>query len=213
MGVVVPPPKGVSFSGLAAGTLSKDLRGWLIRSLADPPPRTLPVASDERASAVLLPVILRGDGATLLMVKKSDQLRRHAGQVAFPGGAIDAGETAETAALREAFEEVRLDPATVEIVGQLDDQRTYVTGYHVRPVVGLVRVPPPTFTPDPAEIDAVIELPLAEVVIAEPASWFEWTMEATPHRAPNYEIAGTFVWGASARVLENLLQRLRSSAL
>ncbi|MSP92385.1 MAG: CoA pyrophosphatase [Myxococcales bacterium] len=186
---------------------------WMRCALREPAPLSIPLHATERRSAVLLPILVRADGLRLLFVKKSEKLRRHAGQVAFPGGAVDAADaSAEAAALREAFEEVGLAPDAVELLGALDDERTYVTGYHIQPVVGLVRAPPPAWTLDAHEIEAVLEIPLAVIEAAEPVRWLQWELEGAVHRAPVFELDGTTVWGASARILWNLQVRLRQSA-
>lgn len=189
-----------------------DLPAWLAERLRDPPPRQLPIDKN-RPSAVLLPVLQRPDGPRLLMVRKSAKLQRHAGQMGFPGGALDAGETPESAALREAWEEVGLEPERVQLLGHLDDDRTYVTDYHIAPIVGWVSSPPETFRIDGFEIDAVHELDLAEVVFAEPANWLEYRVGGLVYRAPRYELSGdVVVWGASARIVHNLQRRLRADS-
>ena len=164
----------------------------------------------DRASAVLLPVVERPDGPRLVMVKKAAELRKHAGQLGFPGGGIESGETPEQAALREAWEEVGLSPDAVEILGALDDDRTYVTSYHIRPLLGWIAQPPHTWRMDPGEVQAVVELPLAEVMRIRPASWMETLIGTVPFLAPRYVFAdGTVVWGASARILERFIARVR----
>jgi 8-oxo-dGTP pyrophosphatase MutT (NUDIX family) len=111
------------------------------------------------AAAVLVPLIDRPDGITILLTKRTDHLHDHAGQVSFPGGRIDPEDrSAAAAALREAREEVGLDPDRVDLIGRLD---TYVTrtGFEVIPWVGLV-MPPVALTPDPFEVAEVFEVPL-----------------------------------------------------
>lgn len=191
-------------------TLPPDLPRWLAACLRDPPPQRTPLDGN-RASAVLLPILGGGVGPRLLMVRKSAGLRKHAGQVAFPGGALDAGETAQDAALREAWEEIGLPPQSVELVGTLDDQLTYVTGFHITPVVGWVREPPARWTLDGGEIDSVLEIGLQELIDTEPCSWLEYAAMGQIYAMPRWEWPdGRVVWGASARVLADLQRRLRS---
>jgi 8-oxo-dGTP pyrophosphatase MutT (NUDIX family) len=114
---------------------------------AERPERTL------RPAAVLIPEIAGPDGATVLRTRRSDTLARHTGQIAFPGGRHDPGETAVEAALREAFEEVALDPALVEVLGVGDAYETG-TGFLVTPVVGWLTAPPAT----EAALDEVAEV-------------------------------------------------------
>jgi 8-oxo-dGTP pyrophosphatase MutT (NUDIX family) len=118
---------------------------------AERPERTL------RPAAVLIPVIAGPEGATVLMTRRSDSLASHTGQIAFPGGRLDPGETAIEAALREAFEEVALDPALVEVLGVGDAYETG-TGFLVTPVVGWLTARPQT-TPSPDEVAEVFEVP------------------------------------------------------
>ena len=173
------------------------------------PAQTLPL-SGNKASAVLLAVVDRPTGPTLVMLKKSKDMRRHAGQIGFPGGGVEADETAQQAALREAWEEIGLSPERVEILGALDDDRTYVTNYHIRPLLAWVANPPEAWRADPVEVERVLELPLAEVVAAKPVSWLDFSILGLPFRAPRFHFAdGTVVWGASARILLRFIERLR----
>jgi 8-oxo-dGTP pyrophosphatase MutT (NUDIX family) len=159
-------------------------------------------------AAVLVPLIL-GARPGVLLTKRTQKLRRHAGQVAFPGGRIDPADADATeAALREANEEIGLDPADVEVIGRLSDYVTG-TGYLVTPIVGLL---PPglTFHPAPDEVDAVFELPLS--VLLDPAApvrrrahfrgaWREFWVWPHPEH---------YIWGATAAILVHLAQVLRA---
>ena len=162
-----------------------------------------------RAAAVLVPII-HGPAPGVLLTRRAETLSSHAGQVAFPGGRIDPGETPEQAALREAHEEIGLDAALVEITGRLPDHVTG-TGYRVTPVVGLLA---PGFVPVPAaaEVDCVFELPLR--VLLDPAApqrkharWKGRMREfwVWPHE--DY-----YIWGATAAILVNLARQLRAVA-
>ena len=186
------------------------MQSWLQHCLREPPPRALPIANDT-ASAVLVPVLQRPAGPTLLFVRKSARLKRHAGQVGFPGGRVEATDlTPEQAALREAHEEVGLPPDTVQLVGALDDERTYVTDFHIRPVVGYIAAPPAQFMVDLGELEATLEISLQELIDERPASWVEFTFMGQVWRAPRYEFSGgRVVWGATARILRGLQVRLR----
>jgi 8-oxo-dGTP pyrophosphatase MutT (NUDIX family) len=161
-----------------------------------------------RAAAVLVPIVTHRDQPTVLLTLRASHLSSHSGQVAFPGGRIEAGETPEAAALREAAEEVGLDPRIPELVGRLPDHLTG-TGYRVTPVVGLVP-PPLVLTPDPAEVAVAFEYPLATLL--DPAapqrqrSEFRGRMRefwVWPH--PDHTI-----WGATAAMLVNLARVLRA---
>jgi 8-oxo-dGTP pyrophosphatase MutT (NUDIX family) len=159
-------------------------------------------------AAVLVPLIL-GARPGVLLTRRTQKLRRHAGQVAFPGGRIDPTDADATeAALREANEEIGLDPADVEVIGRLSDYVTG-TGYLVTPIVGLL---PPglTFRPAPDEVDAVFELPLS--VLLDPdaperrrahfrGAWREFWVWPHPEH---------YIWGATAAILVHLAQVLRA---
>jgi 8-oxo-dGTP pyrophosphatase MutT (NUDIX family) len=159
------------------------------------------------AAAVLIPIVWHESGPGILLTLRSDRLSSHAGQVAFPGGRIERGETAEAAALREAAEEVGLDPRLPEIVGALPEHLTG-TGYRVTPVVAFLD-PPLSLSPEPGEVQAIFELPLATVLDpAAPAlksrevrgkmrDYWVW-----PHDTH-------LIWGATAAMLMGLARVLR----
>jgi 8-oxo-dGTP pyrophosphatase MutT (NUDIX family) len=159
-------------------------------------------------AAVLVPIIL-GPTPGVLLTKRHARLNRHAGQVSFPGGRIDPEDRdAEAAALREAQEEVALDPAQVELLGRMADYMTG-TGYRITPVIGLL---PPglTLQASPDEVEAVFELPIG--LLLDPAApqrqrhhvrgqWREYWV--WPH--PDH-----YIWGATAAILVHLAERLRA---
>jgi 8-oxo-dGTP pyrophosphatase MutT (NUDIX family) len=158
-------------------------------------------------AAVLVPVVM-GPAPGVLLTKRTSHLSRHAGQVSFPGGRIDPEDAGpEAAALREAQEEIGLDPTAVEVVGRLTDHVTG-TGYRITPVLGLL---PPAlrYEVSPHEVDAIFELPLKVVMDPEAPKrqrqhvqgvWREYWV--WPH--PDH-----FIWGATAAILVQLAQRLR----
>jgi 8-oxo-dGTP pyrophosphatase MutT (NUDIX family) len=149
--------------------------------LAELEPRQL-TAAVLRPAAVLVPLLRRPQGPTFLLIRRRHDLHEHAGQVAFPGGRLDEGESVEAGALREAGEEINLSAASVEIVGRLDDQPS-PSRYRVAPVVGLVRDPPPLVA-EPGEITEMFEVPLARLL--QPgrvhAEW--WPASRLPAGAP-----------------------------
>ena len=162
-------------------------------------------------AAVLVPVVLREGGPTLLLTERSLQLANHSGQVAFPGGRVDATDAdANAAALREAQEEGGLDRSHVELIGVLSN---YVTGtaFVVTPVVGLVR-PGFVLTLNAGEVAAAFEVPLA--FLMDPANHHRHMLEwqgarrewfSMPFRDGETE---RFIWGATAGMLRNLYRFL-----
>lgn len=154
-----------------------------------------------RAASVLLPLLERRGGLTVLFTERAAHLKDHAGQISFPGGRIaERGETAVDAALREAREEIGLDPAEVEILGPLDDFLTG-TGFVITPVVGYVASGTFVAAPDPTEVASVFEVPLD--FICEPASIVEAYRERLGTRFRTYELqhGGYRIWGATAAIL------------
>lgn len=160
-------------------------------------------------AAVLVPLVLRPEGVTVLLTKRTAHLAAHAGQISFPGGRLEPSDVdAAAAALRETEEETGLSRDVIEIIGRLD---TYVvrTGFEVTPVVGLV-TPPFTVTPDEFEVAEVFEVPLS--FILDPANH---------QRQSRVDFGGVkrefwvfpyrdyFIWGATAGMLINLYEVLR----
>jgi len=159
-----------------------------------------------REAAVLVAITDRPDPG-LILTHRSHALRDHGGQIAFPGGRLDEGENARAAALREAWEEIALDPAKVRILGEADHYRT-ITGFGVTPVVGLVP-PDLPFVPNPAEVDAWFEVPLAFVL--DPRNHHHRQTVYKGQLRSYYEIiwADRRIWGATAAMLVNLSRRAR----
>ncbi|MFA4891994.1 CoA pyrophosphatase [Brevundimonas sp.] len=168
---------------------------------ADRPARIL------RPAAVLIPVIAGPEGATVLMTRRSDSLASHTGQIAFPGGRLDPGETVADAALREAFEEVAMDPALVEVLGIGDAYETG-TGFLVTPVVGWLTATPAT-TPSLEEVAEVFEVPWDFLMDIANHRQEAWDREGQPRRwywaMPFGE---RYIWGVTAGIIRALHARL-----
>jgi 8-oxo-dGTP pyrophosphatase MutT (NUDIX family) len=156
-------------------------------------------------AAVLLPVYGHPQRPGLVFTERRADLRRHAGEISFPGGRRDLAESLLEAALREAEEEIALDPARVEVVGALPPVSTFVTSYRVHPFVGLI----PDgldLRPNPAEVEAVLRLSLDDLV-----SGFELRRlirRGLPIRTDTYVVDGHLIWGVTARILGEFLRRL-----
>jgi 8-oxo-dGTP pyrophosphatase MutT (NUDIX family) len=157
-------------------------------------------------AAVLVAITDRPEPGVILTVRRED-MRTHAGQVAFPGGRLDPGEDAVKAALREAHEEILLNPKDVEIVGTIEPYRT-VTGYLVTPVIGII---PPDLPLKPHEHEVAdwFEAPLAFVL--DPANQLQQTALFQGRERHYYEIVwnGRRIWGATAAMIVNLSRRLQ----
>lgn len=161
------------------------------------------------AAAVLVPVTDRARPGVIL-TQRTNTLRRHAGQIAFPGGRLDPGEDAVTAALREADEEIALPPSAVTVVGAADRYRT-VTGYTVTPIVGVVP-PDLVLRPAEAEVASVFEVPLD--FLLDPGNQVEATTKWQGRERHYYEILweDRRIWGATAAMIVNLARRLQWAA-
>ncbi len=168
------------------------------------------IADELMPAAVLVPLVDRAEGMTVLLIQRADNLNRHAGQISFPGGRFEEEDrTVVDAALRETEEEVGVPPDRIEIVGRLDDYVTG-TGFVVAPVVGLIR-PPYTAVPDPLEVADVFEVPL------------RFLMDPGNHRRESRIFRGVerrfyampykdrYIWGATAAMLVNLYELLTES--
>lgn len=169
---------------------------------------SLPVRDDLRAAAVLVPLVDRAEGMGVLLTLRNASLPHHAGQVSFPGGRIEAGDASAAAtALRETEEEIGLPAARVEIIGRLDDYITG-TGFLVAPIVGLIR-PPYALNPDPSEVEAVFEVPLA--FFLDPANHRRESriFNGVERRFYAMPYGDKYIWGATAAMLMNLYDLLR----
>jgi len=157
-------------------------------------------------AAVLVPLYLeQGELVAVLTERKAD-LRRHAGEISFPGGRQDApDEDLRQTALREAEEEIGLSPADVELVGALPPVGTFVTSYRIFPFVGVI-ASGHAWRPQETEVAQVLELSLADLVRGHEHK--RLIRRGVPIRSPTYPVGEHFVWGATARILEHLLARL-----
>ena len=161
-------------------------------------------------AAVLVPLYLRDGELHAVLTRRPDHMRRHAGEVAFPGGRQDDGEDLPTTALREAEEEVGLPRADVELLGALTPVPTLATGYAIYPFVGLIE-PGMEWVVSPREVDEVIEPSVAELRAGFGRQRI--VRRGIPLRSDVYIVGDAFIWGATARMLTDLLQRLGAVTL
>jgi 8-oxo-dGTP pyrophosphatase MutT (NUDIX family) len=166
-----------------------------------------------RSSAVLIPIFLGspGNSPEVLFIRRADDLRNHAGQVAFPGGSREAGDQDLCAtALREAQEEVGLNPEEIEVLGPLDDLLT-VTDYHIRPFVGLITTPPVLEVQSP-EVAEVFLAPLT-TLLGTTREERSLIIDGLARTFGVYLYRNQIIWGATAAILRGLLKLLKSNKI
>lgn len=202
----MPEPAGLSLRQLIlqrvlpqpdAGELSGD---HIIAGVAAEPRKL-------RSAAVLVGLVEHPEGFSVLLTRRTDHLQHHAGQVSFPGGRVEpTDDSPRHAALREAQEEINLDPQRVEVVGYLDPYQT-ITGFLVTPVVGFIQ-PPLALHPDPYEVAEVFELPLS--VVLEPRNHQRQSRLYQGQQRFFYVIPyrDYYIWGATAAMLVGFAHRL-----
>jgi 8-oxo-dGTP pyrophosphatase MutT (NUDIX family) len=159
-------------------------------------------------AAVLIPLLLKEEGLSVLLTQRTNHLRDHAGQISFPGGRMDPeDQSPNDTALRESREEIGLDPGRVEIIGHLPEYLT-VSGYSVTPVVGLVQ-PQAEYVLDAFEVADVFEVPLS--FLLDPANHQVrlWESEQGGRRFYSMPYENHFIWGATAGMLRNLYHLLK----
>jgi 8-oxo-dGTP pyrophosphatase MutT (NUDIX family) len=165
--------------------------------------RFVPPHGEGRHSAVL---ILFSDDRDVLLIQRASTMRSHAGQPAFPGGAVDDDDDdAEAAALREAQEETGLDPSGVVVFGALPDLWVPVTNYVVTPVLAWWQQPSPVHAQDPAEVESVHRVPIAD--LADPAHRCR-VLHPSGFVGPGFEVDGMLVWGFTGGILSTLLDTM-----
>jgi 8-oxo-dGTP pyrophosphatase MutT (NUDIX family) len=162
-------------------------------------------APGTKDAAVLVP--LHGDPLTAVFTERRADLRRHAGEISFPGGRQDEpDEDLRMTALREAEEEIGLPASEVELVGALPPVGTFVTGYRIYPFVGLVE-PRRVWTPQESEVAQVLEFALPDLVAGHEMK--RLVRKGVPIKTPTYTVDGHLIWGATGRIVQSLLERLR----
>jgi 8-oxo-dGTP pyrophosphatase MutT (NUDIX family) len=174
--------------------------------LLDPVTAEAMEAHGQTEAAVLVPLFGHPERPGLVFTERRHDLRRHAGEISFPGGRRDhPDEELLTTALRETEEEIGLPPAEVEVVGALPPIGTFVTGYKVHPFVGVIDEGT-RFEPNPGEVAQVLEFTLAE--LRGGFAMRRLIRRGVPIRTPTYVVGEHLIWGATARILGELLKRL-----
>jgi 8-oxo-dGTP pyrophosphatase MutT (NUDIX family) len=179
-----------------------------------PPDAPSPAGSDRLQTnepvlaAVLVPLFLASETLEpyVVLTKRRDDLRRHAGEISFPGGRKDPEDADMRAtALREAEEEIGLDPSKVSLLGTLPTTSTFATNYVIHPFVAMIAAGT-AWTPSAREVDEVLELPLDEIREAKTTTNIE--RRGITFQTDAYVLAGNVIWGATARIIANLLDAL-----
>ncbi len=184
------------------------LRKVLVR---EPEPLVQAIPPGQRAAAVLAPLYLREGRPHLLFTRRAETLNAHRGEISFPGGRYEPDDgSLEQTALREAQEEIGLAPERVDLLGLLEPVWTVVSNFTILPFVGLLPTGPGDLRLNPAEVAALIEAPLTE--LANPAIFHveEWVRGGVARPVYFYEYGPHRIWGATARMLFELLELLRA---
>ena len=168
--------------------------------------RMIPDGVVTKPAAVLVPIVLRESGPTVLLTQRHADLSKHAGQIAFPGGRLDEGETALQAALRETFEETGLHPKFVQPLGYLDGYLT-ITQYIVTPVVALVREGF-SLQAAPNEVDDIFEVPLSFLMDVQNRQTQSREWKGMTRHFYVFPHGDRDIWGATAGMIKNLYDRL-----
>jgi len=196
----------VTLADRLRSALSRGIEPGMILLTGDRDDIDLPPGDTLLPAAVLIAVTDRAEPGVIL-TQRTETMRKHAGQIAFPGGRIDPGEDIVTAALREAEEEIALPRDRVTVIGQADTYRT-VTGFQVTPVIGVI---PPDLVlhPSEAEVANVFEVPLE--FLLDSGNHVEASVEWQGHERHYYEIIWNDrrIWGATAAMIVNLRRRLQ----
>ncbi len=175
-----------------------------------PRPRaSITINTPARAGGVLLLLYPRDGRLHLVLTRRAEHLPSHKGQISLPGGARDPGESFEETALREAHEELDVDRAGIQVLGQLTPLYISPSNYCIRPVVGYAPSRP-AFRPDPAEVAEVLEVPLADLLDPSTVQEEDWNLRGLQVRVPFFAVKEHKVWGATAMVLAEFVELVRS---
>ena len=171
-------------------------------------PRRSPVeVVTDRRSAVLAPLYERDGDVHVVLTRRAWHMRSHTGEVSFPGGKQEPGESLWETALREAHEETGLDPTSVEHIGELHHLATVTSRSSIVPFVGVL-ADRPRLVPNPDEVDAILHVPLAELLEPDVYRAERWGLPGLDRPIHFFEIVGDTIWGATASMLVDLLTRI-----
>lgn len=158
-------------------------------------------------AGVLVPLLTRPSGVEVLFTRRTDTVLTHKGQISFPGGAQESGDRSPVeAALRESYEEIGLDPAHVDVLGQLDDVPTMVSGFVITPVVGMLEIDPATLTPAPLEVRSLLVVPLRRLLDPAVHRTEDRVADEMHFTVHYFTIDDDIIWGATGRILDQFLE-------
>jgi 8-oxo-dGTP pyrophosphatase MutT (NUDIX family) len=181
---------------------------WTVDALVGAVPEhsapLLPSFPDARVSAVLIALVDGVDGPEVLLTRRSMEMRTHRGEISFPGGRLDPGETPMETALREAHEEVGLDPSIPRVVGELEHLNTIVSLSYIVPIVSVLDHRP-ELEPRTAEVDRVLWTPISELTRSGTYRLERWGSPPMDRPLHFFELDDETVWGATAHMLVDLL--------
>jgi len=191
-------------------TVTDEYAARLGAVLLDPADAVKMSAPGNTKAAVLVPLYVQDGDLTAVFTKRPDDMRRHAGEISFPGGRRDPDEELRDTALREAEEEIGLRRELVDVVGALPPTGTFVTSYEIFPFVGLT-APGGEFRPNPVEVDEIVELSLTDLIAGYEKK--RLIRRGVPIKTDTYTVGAHFIWGATARILAGLVDRLEKGRI
>lgn len=191
-----------------AGDVSDSSRGQVIGHLRYRLARTdvEPGPAGSILAGVLVPLVESPAGWSIVFTRRAETLSSHSGEISFPGGSVDPGEEGRDAALREAHEELGIVPENVEVLGMLPRVFTVASNFMIEPWVGMIERS--EFVPNPAEIAEVIEVPIDVLITPGTRRDQRFIRAGAVYLNPAYDVGSHTIWGATARILNDLLERL-----
>jgi 8-oxo-dGTP pyrophosphatase MutT (NUDIX family) len=170
--------------------------------------RTAETPGQPRQGGVMIILYNILDQTHLVLTRRRDDLNSHAGQISFPGGRREEGETIQTTAFREAYEEIGIAPEELALLGRLSHLYIPPSDYEVHPFVAWHKNGRPTFTPQETEVAEILEVPLSHLLDPTTRQQETWQIRGYELEVPYYLVSGHKVWGATAMMLSEFLDRL-----
>ncbi len=167
---------------------------------------------DYTHSSVLLPFFIKNNQHWLLLIRRADTLQYHSGEISFPGGMVEEGDlNLVTTAKRETFEEVGVLEDDIEIVGPLDDVSTLTSNFIIHPFIGIIPFPYP-FRINRQEVSYIIEIPLNFFLNSPNLQYVSINYKGDTFTTPAFDYEGAIIWGATERIIENLISLIKTIA-